>query len=150
MVLIVENTSAWILVFIPPGGEWIWSLGTDADYPDWDGPHCFTIGDPSGVDLAGDNLPNSFSLSQNYPNPFKHRPRPLSLMFRERIEVKVKVYNVLGQEVTTLVDEVLARGSYKADWDGTASDGSKVSSGVYFYKMEAGDFSETKKMMLVK
>jgi hypothetical protein len=61
------------------------------------------------------------------------------------VPVKLVIYDVLGREVTTLVNEKLNHGTYVADWDGT-----NYSSGVYFYKLITGEFIETKKMVLIK
>ena len=62
----------------------------------------------------------------------------------------VKVYNVLGQEVRTLVDRVKPAGSYTINWDGTDTDGKALATGVYFYRLETEEFTKTKKMLLLK
>ena len=85
-----------------------------------------------------------FSLSQNYPNPFN----PLTSIqyaIRNRQFVMIKVYDLLGKEVMTLIDEEKLPGNYEVEFDG-----SNLTSGTYFYRMQAGDFSETKKLILVK
>jgi flagellar hook assembly protein FlgD len=64
--------------------------------------------------------------------------------------VTIKVYDMLGQEVTTLVNEVVERGVYTVNWDGLTDQGSYVSSGNYIYRMVAGDFVKSRKMMLIK
>ncbi len=88
--------------------------------------------------------PIEFGLSQNYPNPFNPTTK-----FEMRIAdfgiVSLKVYNVLGQEVATLVNEQKAPGVYSVSWNA-----SNLSSGVYYYRMTIGSFVETKKMMLVR
>jgi hypothetical protein len=90
------------------------------------------------------NTPVQFSLGQNYPNPFNP-----GTSFKFRVPssglVTLKVYDVLGREVTTLVNEVRAPGAYTVRWDA-----SSFSSGVYFYKLEAGNFSQTRKLLLLK
>ena len=89
-------------------------------------------------------IPKSFELKQNYPNPFN----PVTIIgFSVPVTglVTIKIFDVLGKEVWTLVNEKLQPGTY-----GTSFDGSKLTSGVYFYKISAGDFRETKKMLLVK
>jgi hypothetical protein len=91
-----------------------------------------------------DNIPANFELLQNYPNPFN--PKTFIRFKLEESEfVKLIVYNVLGQKVQTLVDEELSFGTHLVSFD--ASD---LSSGVYFYKLEAGKHSSVKKMMLLK
>ncbi len=89
-------------------------------------------------------LPTVYSLSQNYPNPFNPQTK-IKFAVPKASFTKLIVYDLLGGEVTTLVNEELRPGTYEADWDG-----SNYSSGVYFYKLMASDFSETKKMVLMK
>ncbi len=90
------------------------------------------------------NISNSFALSQNYPNPFN--PCTTILFDIPKSEfVTLKVYDILGTEVTTLVNCFKNAGFYKVNFDG-----SKLSSGTYFYRLEVGTFSETKKLILLK
>lgn len=88
--------------------------------------------------------PNTFSLEQNYPNPFNP-----STEFKYTIGtagiVSIKVYDILGREVATVVNEMKQPGTYTASWNATG-----FASGVYFYKMQAGSFTDIKKMMLLK
>jgi photosystem II stability/assembly factor-like uncharacterized protein len=89
-------------------------------------------------------IPNSFSLSQNYPNPFN----PTTIInFHLPVfsNVSLKIYDMLGSEVATLVNEELNSGVYEIEFDG-----SNYSSGVYFYSLSAGSYIETKKMILLK
>ena len=96
-------------------------------------------------------LPRSFSLSQNTPNPF-NPSTSISYQVPESNtgRVRLSVYNIRGQIVRTLVDEVRDPGTYTVQWDGTDSRGSNVGSGVYFYRMEADNFSKIRKMVLLK
>jgi hypothetical protein len=96
-----------------------------------------------------DDLPETYSLSQNYPNPFNPRTQ-ISYELPVGSQVTLTVYNILGQKVATLVDKKMSAGRYMVDWDGTSDRGRRVSSGVYLYKIEAGDFTQTKKMLLLK
>ncbi|HEY5122122.1 MAG TPA: T9SS type A sorting domain-containing protein [Ignavibacteria bacterium] len=89
-------------------------------------------------------VPTLFSLSQNYPNPFNSMCN-VQFSMRNAGDVRLVVYDIQGREVQTLVNESLKPGTYEA-----AFDGSSLNSGVYFYKISAGEFSETKKMLLVK
>jgi len=100
----------------------------------------------SPVDLA---LPSSFTLSQNYPNPF-NTTTVISYCLRKNAHVRVVVYNLRGQKVKTLVDEQKPAGEYQTTWEGRNDSGEEVASGVYFYRMNAGDFSQTKKMVLLR
>lgn len=132
----------------PPAGVWKWAAsGGITTIPSWGGPFCYTVVDPDlvlSVSAVGDNLPTKFALNQNYPNPF-NPTTAINFDLPTKSKVSLKVYNVLGQLVTTLVDEELDAGSYETEWDA-----SSTGSGVYFYKIEAGSFVETKKMMLLK
>ena len=96
-------------------------------------------------DVAPANgLPTSFGLSQNYPNPFNPTTF-ISFDVPKASHVTLEVYNVLGQKVSTLIDEELDANTHQVEFDG-----SSVSSGIYFYRLSAGDFTETKKMVMVK
>lgn len=88
--------------------------------------------------------PNSFRLNQNYPNPFNPSTK-ISFQLADDSQVSIKVYNVLGQLVSTLLDENLAAGSYEREFNAA-----NFNSGVYFYKMETENFSDVKKMILAK
>jgi hypothetical protein len=90
-----------------------------------------------------------YGLARAAPNPF-HATTSIKFSVPNRTHVTIEVYNVLGQKVRTLVDEDLDANSYVRDWDGRSDNGAKVSSGIYFYKMVAGDFSETRKTVLLK
>jgi len=90
------------------------------------------------------NQPLSFSLEQNYPNPF-NPSTTIEYSIPQNSLVTLKVYDVLGREVATLVNEQNEAGKHTVEFDA-----SKLNSGVYFYKIESGNFIETKKMILVK
>lgn len=89
-------------------------------------------------------FPNSFVLSQNYPNPFNPSTK-ISYSVPKSSLVTIKVYDALGKEITTLVNEEKSAGNYEVDFDG-----SNFSSGVYFYRMQAGSFTDTKKFVLLR
>ena len=102
-----------------------------------------------GIRNISEIVPSSYSLYQNYPNPFN----PVTnIQFdipskdkSQNSKVKLVVYDILGKEIATLVNEQLQPGTYEVTFDG-----SNLVSGVYFYKLNSGDFSETKKMLLIK
>ncbi len=100
-------------------------------------------------DIDDGVLPTAYSLSQNYPNPFNPNTE-IAFDLPTRTHVTLTVYNVLGQQVSTLVNEPLAAGSYVADWDGRSSGGAGVASGIYFYRLHSEQFTQTKKMVLLK
>ncbi|UCE24167.1 MAG: T9SS type A sorting domain-containing protein [Candidatus Zixiibacteriota bacterium] len=135
--------------FYPPNGYWILA-GSGGNFS-WGGPYTFTLFDPMTAVASGDdvNLPRAFALNQNYPNPFNPTTE-LIFDVPHRSHVRIAIFNVLGQKVRTLVDEVLAAGSYARSWDGTGDAGNSLSSGVYLYTMEAGEHVQTRKMILLK
>jgi hypothetical protein len=95
--------------------------------------------------IAVDNFnPTTYSLSQNYPNPF-NPSTTIKFAIQKAGMVSLKIYNILGQEVATLVNEDLKTGSYSYKFDA-----SRLSSGIYFYSLTSGDFNQTKKMLLLK
>ena len=94
-------------------------------------------------------LPKVASLHQNYPNPFNPSTE-IRFDIPTARDVQLKIYNQLGQTIRTLTDQRMKAGSYRLQWDGSTDAGHKVSSGVYFYSLEAGDFSRIRKMTLVK
>jgi hypothetical protein len=94
-------------------------------------------------------LPTEFKLYQNAPNPF-NPSTGINYDLPKASHVKLDIYNVLGQNVTTLVDSYQEAGAQSVIWDGTDKYGSSVASGMYFYRIEADDFQATKKMMMLK
>ncbi len=94
--------------------------------------------------IANSLVPSGFQLDQNYPNPF-NPTTVISFTLPEATHVKLEIYNVMGQLVSTVVDGYREAGSHTAIWSG-----SDAASGIYLYRLEAGEFVETKKMVLLK
>jgi hypothetical protein len=92
----------------------------------------------------GPEIPTTYSLEQNYPNPF-NPATTFSFKIPYSSFVILKVYNILGQEVATLVDEEMQPGSYEVRWDASG-----MASGVYLYRLQAKDFIDTKKLVLLR
>ena len=92
--------------------------------------------------------PNKFTLSQNYPNPF-NPSTTIKYAISSRQFVSLKVFDVLGKEVATLVNEEKSAGNYEVEFN-VVSSNKNPASGIYFYQLKAGDFVETKKMLLIK
>ena len=88
--------------------------------------------------------PSYFRLNQNYPNPF-NPSTTISFNIPTKSFVTMKVYNNLGREVATIISEEMSAGSYSKQWNASA-----LSSGIYFYRLHAGFFTETKKLVLLK
>ncbi len=99
------------------------------------------------TELGG--LPTAFALDQNYPNPFNPSTEIRFALPRAAI-VTLTVYTISGELVTTLVNEEMEAGYYNVHWSGTSSSGLAVSSGLYLYHIQAGDFVATRKMVLLK
>jgi hypothetical protein len=98
----------------------------------------------TGIDPISGTTPENFSLSQNYPNPFNPVTK-ISFAIPKNNLVTLKIYDISGKEVATLINENMSAGEYEATFDA-----SKLSSGVYFYKLTSGNFNDVKKMMLLK
>ena len=94
-------------------------------------------------------IPTKFALYQNHPNPF-NPTTGIQYDVPRDAHVTIAVYNLLGQKIRTLVDAKLPAGSYRAIWDGRDAFGRQMATGVYIYRMEAGDFTAVRKMVLMK
>ncbi len=90
-----------------------------------------------------------FNLKQNYPNPFNPQTN-IEFELKKDSNVELKVYDINGQEVNTLINNNLNSGNHKLIWNGTDNNNNKVSSGVYFYRLNANGTTDTKKMILLK
>ncbi len=98
----------------------------------------------TGSKIVESEVPEGYSLSQNYPNPFNPDTR-ITYYIPERAPVTLEVYTITGEHVATLVDEPQSRGTHEITFDGSG-----LSSGTYIYRLQAGEFMESKSMMLVK
>lgn len=94
-------------------------------------------------------LPKEFDLRQNYPNPF-NPTTVIEYALPKTVEVRIQIYNILGQKVRDLVDELQEAGYKMIQWDGRDGSGEEVSSGIYFYRIVAGDFVKCRKMTILK
>jgi hypothetical protein len=141
--------------FIQTGGAWYYATPTDiggnprpdppGSVPDigaWESPLDSPVVGIHVLDTG--NIPKTYSLHQNYPNPF-NPTTTVEFSIPKSEFVTLKVYNILGEEVATLVSDRLTAGNYKYDWDAR-----NLASGVYLYKIQAGDYVEAKKMVLMK
>ncbi len=99
---------------------------------------------PTSVPAAQSDVPQVFSLSQNYPNPF-NPTTTISFSLPSKSYVSLKVFDITGREVATIISGEMPAGTYARQWDAT-----KMSSGVYFYRLQAGNLTETKKLILLK
>jgi len=94
-------------------------------------------------------IPTEYTLSKNYPNPF-NPTTTFKYGLKEEIKVTIKIYNILGKEIITLVNETLPAGYKSIIWNGTDNFGNPVPSGIYICKMIAGDFTKSQKMVFMK
>jgi hypothetical protein len=94
-------------------------------------------------------FPSSVKLNGNYPNPF-NPTTTINYSLKENSKVELKIYNIKGQLIKTLVNEFKPAGEHSVIWNGTDDSGKPVSSGIYFYKLKAGDFQKVKKMVFLK
>ena len=108
------------------------------------------ISDPGAAKAAVQTRPEAFSLADNFPNPF-NPATTIQYALPQAADVELTVYNVVGQPVRTLVAEYQSAGHYAVEWDATDDSGHSLSSGMYFYRLQAGgEFREVKKMLLLK
>jgi FG-GAP repeat/Secretion system C-terminal sorting domain len=112
--------------------------------PDAGAAYIFKPSSGTDVGSRSGEIPITYELKQNYPNPFNPETN-LSFVISHLSFVRLKVYNALGEEITTLVEEVKAPGEYSVSWNLENLPG-----GVYFYRLTAGEFTQTKKMVLLK
>ncbi|MCP4684986.1 MAG: PKD domain-containing protein, partial [bacterium] len=139
--------------------DWCFAV-TDVSHPQlpYDAPSdvvnstCYTVATYAGraeFDWDGVEMPIDFSLEQNYPNPFNPSTE-ITYSLPAPSQVRLVVINMLGQEVVTLVEGQQSAGWHSTTWDGRSAGGKAVASGLYFYHLQAGEFSESRKMMLLK
>lgn len=97
-----------------------------------------------GIQPVNSELPTEFALAQNYPNPFNPVTK---IMFKIAVpsDVRLTIFDINGKEVQTLLNEKKSPGVYKVTWDGAG-----FTSGVYFYRLQTRDFTQTKKMIMIK
>jgi len=134
---VVDNLSHWPAFFVNPATGWSGNNYSGVIYK-WVGPAV-------AIDNLSHNLPQEIILSQNYPNPF-NPVTTIEFSLPAASEVSLVIYNVTGQEVERLIERrSMAPGQYRVEWAPRA-----LPSGIYFYRIEAGEFRETKRMLLVK
>ena len=111
----------------------------------WTSPALYTDVDEDQHTL----LPQVYDLRQNYPNPF-NPSTVIQFDLPRKAPVSIAIFNLLGQRVIELANEEYPAGSHEVNWDGLSSSGQRVSTGIYFYRLVAGDYINTKKMLLLK
>ena len=97
-----------------------------------------------GIEGTETEIPITYSLEQNYPNPFNPRTT-IHFTVPQNNQVALKIFDVMGKEVATLINEEKSEGNYEIEFNAT-----NLPSGIYFYQLRAGSFNQTKKMLLLK
>ncbi|MCF8242027.1 MAG: T9SS type A sorting domain-containing protein [Melioribacteraceae bacterium] len=148
------NSPLFSIDDLEPNKEYFWrvrSKNSEGDYSFYSQTTSFNTADELTAieEKVEDAIPTEYSLDQNYPNPFNPTTQ-LRFAIPDAGLVSLKIYNMLGQEVTTLISGYKEVGTYNVAWNGTDNFGNKVTSGVYIYRITAGDFVQTKKMILLK
>lgn len=105
--------------------------------------------DPTDADDNRPAMPNEFSLAQNHPNPFNPSTN-IDFTLPRAGRVRIDVFDILGRQTALILDDNLSAGRHSIVWDGKDADGETVASGIYFYRLRAGDQVETRKMLLLK
>ena len=100
-------------------------------------------------DYDGPALPRAYALEPNFPNPF-NPATTIEFAVPEPAQVRLDIYNVLGRRVVRLIDAPMQAGFHERTWDGRTADGAPAPSGIYFYRLRAGAFSATRKMIMLK
>ena len=103
----------------------------------------------TGAGITSDIIPLKTMLYNNYPDPF-NPTTTINYSLKENSKVELKIYNIKGQLIKTLVNEFKHSGEHSIIWDGRDSNGNRVGSGIYFYKLRAGDFQKVRKMVLLR
>jgi predicted esterase len=128
---ISSDTTIYLSITISSGGYHFWSDSMLVDVV-------------TGISKEGQMIPTTYALKQNYPNPFNPNTI-INYQLPMTNDVELSIYNLLGQKVSTLVHERQQVGYHQVEWDA-----SRFSSGIYYYKIEAGNFQDVKKMILIK
>ncbi len=107
---------------------------------------------PVGIDKPAAMTNTIYGLNQNIPNPFNPGAGPTNISFnlQKSTKVNITIYDIKGQKVKTLADAVFQSGTHNLYWDGRNTNGQDVSSGIYFYKLEAQDIKQIKKCILLR
>lgn len=145
-----DNGATWITTAVHTAAGTLWDMDMKVnDCPTgWavgaSGVIAKVTGTIVGITNVGSEVPSSYLLKQNFPNPFNPTTN-IHFAIPQSGLVTLKVFDIAGREISTLVNEVRAAGSYIVDFNA-----SELSSGAYFYRIESGNFVDTKKMMLIK
>lgn len=143
------NFTTYTLRFNATGGDGIRIAGTPGGSAKFISVGELRVFNTGTLTVAGEETPAAFSLEQNYPNPF-NPSTTIRFALPTQQRVKLSIFNLLGQEVRSLVDGIFAEGRQEVSWDGRDNSGALLSSGTYFYRIQAADVVEVRKMIMAK
>lgn len=135
--------------YISSNGTSWYDLGTNGTPSDVGIRARATLTLAQSIDDEPITRPDNFILSQNYPNPF-NSATTIKYSIPKQSRVKIDIYNILGQKMKTITNEIKPAGNYTANWDGTYLNNRPASTGIYFYRITTSDLTETKKIVLLK
>lgn len=144
------TTNSVVLEGLEKNKSYYWRVASRTDkgeVSDYSAPAVFSTGNVVGVKET--SIPAEFTLYQNYPNPF-NPATVIKYSLPKNSYVNLKIYDMLGREIKTLISKEHQAGTYSVEWNGDDNFGNKVSSGIYLYKIMADNFVATKKMLLIK
>ncbi len=141
-IVLMENSNEHVFLLSPPGeGDTNSFTTTGAD--------TVLVDTPTSVRRTGGGLPNSYRLDANYPNPF-NPATTITYAIADAGHTSLKIYNMMGQEIRTLVSEQQQAGEYSVVWDGRNNAGTVSASGVYLLRFTSGEFAQARRITLVK
>ena len=132
------NDHAWRLTFNSSTGNFVQNFSHNANFTD------INWSDVTSVDENSNEIPDQFVLNQNYPNPF-NPSTIISFNLADATNVSLQVFNVLGQQVTSLLNQRMMKGLHQVQFKAD-----NLQSGTYYYRIETENYSETRKMLLIK
>ena len=144
--LLTSGSDLYTALGISPDGQFIVGQGVNGVTSQDEG-YLLSLSGSTSIDES-QTIPSSFALNQNYPNPF-NPSTTIQFQIPNSTLVNLKVYDVLGNEIATLVNEEKPTGNYEVNFDASSVSGG-LSSGIYFYRLQAGSFVQTQKMILMK
>ncbi len=137
-----NNTAEFGFALVGGGNRLVMRANSDKAQDLWDQLFVNSVENP-------EPFPARFILEQNYPNPF-NPVTMIRLSVARQSKVSLEVFDLAGRKVRTLLNEIKAAGTYEVRWNGLTDSGQKVTSGVYYYRMQAGEFIQTRKLVMVK